>query len=103
MLLQFANRIEGLDPDPRKRPGELRTLASGDKRSLVAAASDTVIRSAGEAGILAVGIRRGSCSADRLYRAGADIVYKDLEELRIAILEGSEDLIRAGLLPPGLG
>ncbi len=102
-LLRFATRIEGLDPDPRKRPGVLRTLAGGDKRTLVAAASDAVIRSAGEARILTAGIPRGPCSADRLFRAGADIVYKNLAELRDAIVGGSEELIRAGLLPPAAG
>ena len=101
-LLRFADRIERLDDDPRKRPGELRALAAGDKRSLVAAASDSLVRAAGEAGIVTVGIPRGPCSADRLYRAGADVVYQDLEGLRAAIVEGSEDLTRAGLLPPAL-
>lgn len=102
-LLRFADRIEGLDADPRKRPAELRALAAGDERTLMAAASDFVIRAAGEAGIVAAGIPRGPCSADRLHQAGADIVYKNLEELRAAIAEGSDDLIRAGLLPPALG
>ncbi|MEE9297152.1 MAG: hypothetical protein V3W34_19605 [Phycisphaerae bacterium] len=102
-LLRFADRIEGLDADPRRRPSELRTLADDDKRSLVAAASDSLVRAAAEAGILAVGVPRGPCSPERLYRAGADIVYKDLESLRAAIVEGSEELTRAGLLPPALG
>ena len=102
-LLRFADRVERLDADPRKRPGELRTLAAGDKRSLVAAASDAVVRAAGEAGLVAVGVPRGPCKPDRLYRAGADVVYPNLEALRAAIAEGSEDLTRAGLLPPELG
>jgi phosphoglycolate phosphatase-like HAD superfamily hydrolase len=102
-LLRFASRIEQLGADPRKRPGELRALSAGDKRTLVAAASDSVIRAAGEAGIITVGIPRGSCSADRLHRAGADVVFPDLDTLRDAIAEGSEDLTRAGLLPPAMG
>lgn len=102
-LMRFANRIERLDADPRKRPNELRTLAAGDTRSLVAAASDSLVRAAVEAGIVAVGVSRGPCSPDRLHRAGADVVYQDLERLRAAIVEGSEDLTRAGLLPPALG
>jgi len=102
-LLRFAERIECLNPDPRKRPGELRALAGDQKRSLVAAASDSIIRPAGEAGVVTVGIPRGPCSADRLFQAGADIVYKDLEVLRAAVVEGSEDLTRAGLLPSALG
>jgi phosphoglycolate phosphatase-like HAD superfamily hydrolase len=102
-LLRFATRIERLDPDPRRRPNELRTLSGGDRRTLLAAASDAVIRAGGEAGIVSVGIPRGPCSADRLFRAGADIMYKSLAELRDAIVGGSEELIRAGLLPPAAG
>ncbi|MGD2109790.1 MAG: hypothetical protein PVI86_10395 [Phycisphaerae bacterium] len=102
-VLRFATRTEGLNADPRRRPGELRALAGDDRRTLVAAASDSIIRAAGEAGLVTVGIPGGPCNADRLYRAGADVVYKDLEQLRSAIAEGSEELIRAGLLPPTLG
>ena len=74
-LVRFADRIERLDADPRKRSNELRILAAGQKRSLVAAASDSVLRAAGEAGIVAVGIPRGPCSAERLYRASIDLPY----------------------------
>jgi len=102
-LLRHVARIESLNPDPRRRPGELRALAGDQERSLVVAASDFIIRPAGEAGIVTVGIPRGACSADRLFRAGVDIVYKDLEALRSAVVEGSEELTRAGLLPPALG
>ena len=102
-LLRFANQVEMLGTDPRKRPGELRVLSAGDKRTLVAASSDFVIRAAGEAGIVTVGIPRGACSVDRLHRAGADVVYQDLDALRDAIAEGSDDLTRAGLLPPAMG
>jgi len=102
-LMRFVDRIERLAADPRKRPGELRNLAAGEPRSLVVAASDSVIRAAGEAGVAMVGVPRGPCSADRLHRAGADAMLADLESVRTAIAEGSEELERAGLLPPPLG
>ncbi len=102
-LLRFFDRIERLHADPRKRPGELRALADGDRRCLIAAASDSLMRAAGQAEIVAVGVPCGSCAVDRLYRAGAGTIYRDLESLRTAIVEGSEELTRAGLLPPPLG
>ena len=102
-LARFVSRIEGLSNDPRKRPGELRFLSGADERTIVAAAGDTLVRSAGEAGIVTVAIPRGACTADRLHRAGAGVVYDDMECFRSAVVEGSEELTRAGLLPPGLG
>ena len=102
-LARLVSRIEGLSDDPRKRPGELRFLAAGDERSIVVAAGDALVRSAGEAGIVTVGIPRGPCTTDRLHRAGADVVYDDMECLRQAVVQGSEELTRAGLLPPALG
>jgi len=102
-LLRSAGRVEGLSGDPRKRPGELRALAGAAGRSVVAAASDSLIRAAGEAGLVAVGVSNGACSAERLFRAGAGVVTKGLDELCAGIREGSGDLARAGLLPPALG
>lgn len=69
----------------------------------MAAASESLVRAAGEAGIVAVGIPLGPYSEERLFRAGADVVYRELGELHPAIADGSETLTRAGLLPPATG
>lgn len=95
--------IAALDPDVRRRPGELKALARGDRRTLVVGAGDDVMRAAREAEILAVGVSCGPCIAGRLHQGGADVVYGGLDELVESLLNGAHDLIRAGLLPPRLG
>ena len=102
-LMRCVDRFERLTDDPRKRPSELRLLVAGEPRSLVVASSDSLVRAAGEVGVAMVGVPRGPCSADRLHRAGADVMFRDLEDVWEAVVEGSEALERAGLLPPALG
>lgn len=92
-----------LDPDPRRRPGHLRTLAGNEKRVLVAAASEPLLRAAGSADMIAVGFSTGAASSARLQQAGADIVYGGLDELAGTLTRGAPDLVRAGLLPLPLG
>ena len=98
---RFA-RFDGLEADPRRRPAELRQLCEADPRTLVVAASDALIRSAGEAGVVSVGIAAGPCSMARLHQAGASVVYKALSELSASICDGAADLVQAGLLPRSL-
>lgn len=95
-------RFDRVEADPRRRPTQLRQLCEADPRSLVVAASDVLIRSAGEAGTLGVGIASGSCSMARLHQAGASVVYKALHELSASIRNGAADLVQAGLLPRSL-
>ena len=95
-------RFDGMEADPRRRPAELRRLCEADARTLVVAASDSLIRSAGEAETLSVGIAAGPCSVTRLHQAGADVVYKALHELSASIRDGAADLVQAGLLPRSL-
>jgi len=102
-LRQHFASIESSSADPRRRSAELRVLAGGDPRTILAAGTDTMIRPAAEAGVLAVGIASGCCTPARLHQAGADVVYRDLSELAEAMAGGGKDLVRAGLLPPALG
>jgi len=95
--------VHPLSPDPRQRPGELKALAKGDRRAIVAACSDALIRSADDAELFTVGLTCGACGAERLHRAGPRIVFKDLSELAASLTTGGADLIRAGLLPPPSG
>ncbi len=101
-LAGLAERFEGVESDPRRRPAQLRRLGEGDPRTLVAAATDSLIRSAVEAELFAVGIASGGCSVARLHQAGASLVYKALHELAESFRNGAADLIGAGLLPPSL-
>jgi len=95
-----VDRLDGLHEDPRRRPGELTILATGQPRTMVVAAGDALIRAAGQAGLFCVGVSSGYCSARRLHQAGADVVYTKLEELVDSLERGAPDLVRAGLLPP---
>lgn len=98
--------IEGvaeLPSDPRARPGAIRELVRGERRAIVAASSETIIRAAREAEVLAVGLSNGPCTSARLHQAGADVVYAALGELASSLSSGAKDLIQAGLLPASLG
>lgn len=101
LAAHFA-RFDRLDADPRRRPAELRKLCEADPRSLIVAASDSLIRSAGEAGVISVGVSAGPCSIARLHQAGASVVYKALQELAASLRDGAADLVQAGLLPRSL-
>lgn len=101
-LARFFPQFECLDADPRRRPAELRVLAAGDPRTMVVAASDALIRSAGSADLFSVGVSSGVCNATRLHQSGAGLVYKDLSELADSLASGGHDLVRAGLLPRSL-
>lgn len=95
--------VAPMNADVRRRPGEFKLLASGDKRTLVVASSDDLVRSAGEAELVTVGVSCGACNAPRLHQGGADVVYAGLDELVESLSTGAHDLIRAGLLPAPLG
>ena len=95
-----VDRLDCLHEDPRRRPGELTILATGQARTIVVAAGDALIRAAGQAQLFCVGVSSGCCSARRLHQAGADAVYTELEELVDSLNRGAPDLVRAGLLPP---
>ena len=101
-LSRFAGGIEALNADPRRRPAELRVLSGNDERTLVVAGGDTLARSASLAELFVVGITNGPCSADRLHRAGAAVVYKTLDDLLESLGSGAADLVRAGWHPAPL-
>lgn len=98
----LKSHIDSLNPDPRRRPAELTSLAQGDRRTIVAAGTDAVIRSASDAGLFTVGISSGTCSVSRLHAAGAGVVYQTFGDLAESLRSGASDLIRAGLLPASL-
>jgi|CXWL01.1.fsa_nt_gi phosphoglycolate phosphatase-like HAD superfamily hydrolase len=101
-LARFFKQFEKLDLDPRRRPAELKLLSKTDPRTIVASASDALVRSSGSAELVTVGISTGSCTGPRLHQAGASVVYKELAELAQSLQTGARDLIQAGLLPRSL-
>ena len=101
-LTRYFTKLETLNSDPRRRPGELRVLAANERRTLVVASTDSVIRAASQAGLFTVGIASGSCADARLHQAGADVVYPDIHRLVTSLSSGGHEMIRAGLLPPPL-
>ncbi len=98
-LSPHFEQVEKLNGDPRRRPAELRALAGNDERAVVVAAGEAVIRAAGFADLLAVGIACGACAQTRLHQAGVDVLFRDLGELGSSLRTGGSELIRAGLLP----
>lgn len=102
-LSAFGAKLTGLTTDPRQRPGELATLTQGERRTVVVACTDSLVRSASAAELFTVGLTKGPCTARRLQQAGADVVYGELTELLAELDTGAGELIAAGLLPPSLG
>lgn len=88
-----------LPPEPALRVARLRDLAEGDRRVVVACASEPLARAAQDAGMLPVGIANGAAVEGRLIRAGAQIVFANLEALADEVAGGCNRLIHAGLLP----
>ncbi len=101
-LTRLFKQFEKLDPDPRRRPAELKLLAKASPRTLVVCSGDALVRSAGSAELITVGISSGNCTGPRLHQAGASVVYKELSELTQSLQAGAHDLIQAGLLPRSL-
>lgn len=96
-LGRFASTLEALPPDQASRAGRLKTLAAGDRSAVVVSSSDIIIRAAGLAEVIAIGIQGGMCAETRLYQAGAAVVYRDLTQLAEALETGADELARAGL------
>ncbi len=91
--------FEAINEDPRKRPAELKFLADREPRAVVVATNDSLVRAAGSAELFSVGLPLGTCSAARLHQAGADIVFKDLDEFTDSLQAGAPRLVQAGLMP----
>jgi phosphoglycolate phosphatase-like HAD superfamily hydrolase len=89
-----------LSAEPAVRVAQLRELAEGDRRVVVACASEPLARAAHDAGMLPVAIASGAAVDGRLTRAGAQLVYPHLEALADEVESGGERLVHAGLLPP---
>ncbi|HUU84012.1 MAG TPA: hypothetical protein VM243_10965, partial [Phycisphaerae bacterium] len=92
-------RMSALRDDRAARQQQLRQLADGDPRAVVAAAGEPTVRAAEAAGLLAVGVASGACTAARFRRAGARCVFADLTELAADVAAGATALTDAGLLP----
>ena len=91
--------VQALDADPRRRPGALKVLAEGDRRAIVIASGEGVLRAAGGAELFAVGMDTGLVSKKRLFQAGAAVVYSGFGDLIDSLKVGCPDLVQAGLLP----
>ena len=86
-------------PDRGARTAQLTHLAEGDPRCVAACASPSMILAAEAAGLFAVGVASGACSAARLTQAGARCVFADPSALAESIASGARQLVDAGLVP----
>lgn len=92
-------RTLGLPADRARWKEALGSMADGDPRVVIVAASEILARTAQAGGFLVVGVANGACAARRLRSAGADPVFDDLDALADDLEKGSPMLISAGLLP----
>jgi len=100
-LADYFLRVGGLSQAQSRRIDQLKELAGEARRVIVVASSEPVIIATREADPPVVGISSGACTPQRLRRAGADVVLDTLDEVSVAIASGSEEMLRAGLLPRG--
>jgi len=101
-LADYFLRVCGLSQSQARRVDQLQELAGEARRVIVAASSEPVIIATREADLPVVGVAGGSCTPQRLRRAGADVVFDTLDDVSLAIASGSEEIRRAGLLPPAV-
>jgi len=99
-LSELVTEVVALHADPARRSKELLGLSGGDRRTVVVAATDDLVRAAATADLFCVAISGGTCSKPRLHRASPGVVFTDLGGLLDSLACGAEDLIAAGLLPP---
>jgi len=98
-LARHFGAVQSLSLDPRVRAGELHVLAVPKQGTIVVAATDAIIRAAGSAELVSVGIPTGTCTPARLHQAGADAAFGDLREFAQCLDSGAHELIQAGLPP----
>ncbi len=94
------SRMKALSADRGRRVDQLGVLSEGDRHTVVAAASESMILAAEEAGLFAVGVCCGAATAARLARAGARCNFADLAELAECLDRNGDDLVAAGLTAP---
>lgn len=102
-LAVHFTRMARLAIEPYKRTAQLKELTENHTRVLVAAACEPLVKCANEAGLTAVDVSNGPCSARRLTQAGAALTFGGLNELSEEIARGGRNLLAAGLLPGGTG
>ena len=93
-------RMTRLSKDRFQRLAQLEELTENRARVLAAAASESLVKLADEAGLVVVGISNGPCTARRLSQAGARLTFGNLANLGTEIATGGGSLIAAGLPPP---
>lgn len=91
-----------LNPDPRRRPVELKALSDNDPRTVVVASTDLLARSADAAELFCVGVATGPCNPARLHQAAVRLVFPSIAELAAAARSGAAPLVDAGLPPERL-
>lgn len=101
-LSAYFLRVCGLSQSQGRREDQLRELAGDARRVLVVAGSEPVIIAAREVDLPVVGVTCGSRTPQNLRRAGADVLFADLDAVSIALATGAEEIQRAGLLPRGV-
>jgi phosphoglycolate phosphatase-like HAD superfamily hydrolase len=99
-LWRWFRTLRLLSRDRSVRVSQLAELVGLEAQTVMAIASEPLVRSARETGAVTVGIASGACTPRRLRQAGAELVVADVGELLEAIRTSSTELLRAGYRPP---
>lgn len=91
-------RMKSLSPDRGYRIDQLRTLAEGDRQTLCAVSSQSMILACEAADLFAVGIANGPCSHERLTRTGARCIFPTLADLAADLSARCPELTSAGFV-----
>ncbi len=98
-LAEYFLVVCGLSMAQTRRADQLTELVGDTRRIVVAASSEPVILAARDADLPVVGITCGPRTPQTLRRAGADVLFPDLDALGIALARNTDDILRAGVLP----
>jgi len=95
-LYSYFDRMRALSPVLGARVDQMNELLGEDRKRVVIAASDVVLRSARQADAFTVGIASGTCSPQLLRQGGADFLASSFDEFVDNLAPVSEELRRAG-------
>ncbi|MHC5109765.1 MAG: hypothetical protein ACYTHJ_07805 [Planctomycetota bacterium] len=91
--------VTPLDAEILARTEQLNSMVGSERRGVLVASTDTLLRTASGTDLFAVGVSFGTCSVKRLQQAGAALTFRHLDEFADCVASGGKELLEAGMLP----